>query len=90
MPQVRAIQEAAVMLPADQMLAGLLGSPSVCREHTLERVDHDPELFGVQALVASLKLAHRRPTPDSLFPALLRTVPAHQTCNNAHPPHPAM
>src|SRR5258708_9120158 len=45
---------------ANEMLAGQLGSPSVSREKTLERIDDNAQLFVVYGLIPSAKLAHRR------------------------------
>src|SRR5260370_29048734 len=44
-----------------QVLAGQLGSPSVSREKTLERIDDNAQLFVVYGLIPSPKLAYRRP-----------------------------
>src|SRR6266851_2620580 len=44
---------------ANEMLAGQLGSPNVCREQTLERIDDNPQLFVFSGSIPSAKLSHR-------------------------------
>ena len=47
-------------MAADQMVAGLLRLPRLDRELALEGVDDLTQTPGVDALLARLKLAHRR------------------------------